>query len=1291
VQIVECDPRTVRLYLDGDLNENDEARLIDHLAQCGECRALMRELAGSEEDWFMAKELLLSGPEAYSSEVQGCSPHVNNLAMDLARYVQLHPTDDPHRMGRIGSFEVMSVIGRGGMGIVFKAFDPALHRTVAIKVLDPMVARLESSRRRFARESRAMAAIVHEHIVPVYAVDEHRELPYIVMEYVPGGTLESRLANGTPMNAIEIVRTVLQIAQGLAAAHRVGVIHRDIKPSNILLDTGTERIRVADFGLAHELNAGKQTHSQSVIGTPLFMSPEQVRGELCDARSDLFSLGALMYNLCTGQSPFQAEQVYATLQKITSESPPIPLSAYRNDLPDWMDAMVNRLLQKDRGDRFQTAEELCEALEQELAALQSPATCEAPKRAWLHRAGNPYTSGRWRLGLAVVAIVAICLLTVSINALVNGVPNNPGQVPLTNAGPPDPANQLAIPLDEISDDPDVAKWVKLLVEAQGHNMIAFNLGPKMLAEEPDKATRIAETAWPRLRDRQQKSAILKVFRFASHDQVLNILHLGMTDDDPDIRKYADAYLIDYSFRSFDGEPEAYLKWRSGREDKSASELFEEYYRLLSIELQRVGPNKGLEKWSQRKEKLSSPKQKPEAIAQSGLSELFVKWIDESKITKDQRLMLLEFFREVPLESTKAQRLFATMATSSPDFELRLAAVQAIIASNPSQTYELLSSYIDEAAKAKTLPLTNNRIWNLATTISNTGDARFIPILIGLIESDNTYNTVYGVGYYGLGFSELGKLTQVKYSPFHDGLWWRNWWKRNEARFSDEAKSIPIPVYPKTAAGAKIQPIEEDIETHEGRMALAEKLIRRKKFDQAGDIAELFVLHQDREAIPLLIGIIEADNSYDTVYGVGYFGLQKLVEPLKVRYSPYHDGAWWRRWWERNKSNFSESVQAQAIPVFNKSKFGETYVELPADLDTHAGRLDYVRNTLAQGNPDLRKLCELLELDSDPRDFAIFIGMIALWDGKPELKVALDSLVIPRMLLGRESMPKSFQGWQEWWLEHRSDWPETKTLDIYDLSKFASKASSATIPNASLSRPVDVDQPQAAPSQLITVPTQPRMQYLLIGKNLEGVSVEQRKLVVVLPGGDGSREFEGFVRRIWENAMDETWIVAQPIAVKWFPDQDIVWPTQPDTNAYYSNKPIDFCTEVFIDHVIDDICKRTPIDPSKTIVLGWSSSGPAVYSYSLSSSRKATRAYIAMSVFHPDRLPELTNANEIRYVIDHSRQDRVCPFRFAQQARSQLKEAGAIVKAIDYQGGHGWLDDPYQRLKSGLSWLVHSQP
>jgi serine/threonine-protein kinase len=297
------------------------------------------------------------------------------------------------------------------MGIVFKGFDRALSRNVAIKVLDPMLANIGTARQRFAREARAMAAISHEHVVPVYAVDEHGELPYFVMEYVPGGTLENRLAKEGPLDVVEVVRVGLQIAQALEAAHRQGLVHRDIKPSNILLDKGIERVRVADFGLARAADDTTASCSGVVAGTPQYMAPEQVRGETCDAQSDLFSLGSVMYALCCGHSPFRGDTVYAIMQRIVHDEPR-SLREQNPRVPRWLEEFIFGLLAKPKGERFATTTDVVRALEQELAFLQNPVSVNQPTRNWRtikrHSVLNPWLRHRLALpGLA--AVLAICI------------------------------------------------------------------------------------------------------------------------------------------------------------------------------------------------------------------------------------------------------------------------------------------------------------------------------------------------------------------------------------------------------------------------------------------------------------------------------------------------------------------------------------------------------------------------------------------------------------------------------------------------------------------------------------------------------------------------------------------------------------------------------------------------------------------------------------------------------------------------------------------------------------------
>jgi len=252
---------------------------------------------------------------------------------------------------------------------------------VAVKVLDPALADISAARQRFAREARAMAAVSHEHVVPVFAVNEQGTLPYFVMEYVPGGTLESRLTHEGQFDPVEIVRVGVQVANALSAAHRQGLVHRDIKPSNILLDTGTERVRVADFGLARALNDATFTRSGLLAGTPQYMAPEQVRGESCDVQSDLFSLGSVMYAMCVGHPPFRAETVYAVMQRIVHDQPRA-IREQNPQIPAWLEEFIFQLLAKDKSARISTAADVVQILEKELAFLQNPASSTEPPRGW---------------------------------------------------------------------------------------------------------------------------------------------------------------------------------------------------------------------------------------------------------------------------------------------------------------------------------------------------------------------------------------------------------------------------------------------------------------------------------------------------------------------------------------------------------------------------------------------------------------------------------------------------------------------------------------------------------------------------------------------------------------------------------------------------------------------------------------------------------------------------------------------------------------------------------------------
>jgi serine/threonine-protein kinase len=354
------------------------AEVEDHVDNCDRCRTTL-EAVFSDAQWTSDIQPVLRTPveSVPDLDLDDCE----ELGVDTPRYDSilplLGPTDDPNMLGRIGSYEIVGVIGSGGMGVVFKAFEPTLNRFVAIKMLLPHLAESGAARKRFAREGQAAAAVVNDHVLPIYSVAEWRGVPYIVTQFLRGSTLQKRIQQQGPLELKEIIRIGLQTARGLAAAHAQGLVHRDVKPSNILLDGTVERAMLTDFGLARAVDDASITRTGIISGTPQFMSPEQANGDAIDHRSDLFSLGSVLYAMCTGRPPFRADSTFGVLRKIR-ETSPRPIREINGDIPAWLEGLVTKLLSKDQSERFASADEVAGLLEQCLAHVQQPATVPLP-------------------------------------------------------------------------------------------------------------------------------------------------------------------------------------------------------------------------------------------------------------------------------------------------------------------------------------------------------------------------------------------------------------------------------------------------------------------------------------------------------------------------------------------------------------------------------------------------------------------------------------------------------------------------------------------------------------------------------------------------------------------------------------------------------------------------------------------------------------------------------------------------------------------------------------------------
>jgi WD40 repeat protein len=299
----------------------------------------------------------------------------------------LAPSQRPGSLGRLGHYEVLERLGRGGMGVVLKAFDEKLHRVVAVKVMAAPLATSATARKRFTREAQAAAAVRNERVIDIHAVEEANGLPYLVMEYVSGQSLQERLDQAGPLAVPEVLRIGMQAAAGLAAAHAQGLVHRDVKPANILLENGVQRVKITDFGLARAGDDASLTQSGQVAGTPQYMAPEQARGEAVDHRADLFSLGSVLYAMCTGRAPFGGSGALAVLKRVAEEEPP-PVREVNPEIPEWLAAIIARLHAKDPARRFGSAAEVTDLLGRHLAQLQQGTSVRLPaskRRHWGRR------------------------------------------------------------------------------------------------------------------------------------------------------------------------------------------------------------------------------------------------------------------------------------------------------------------------------------------------------------------------------------------------------------------------------------------------------------------------------------------------------------------------------------------------------------------------------------------------------------------------------------------------------------------------------------------------------------------------------------------------------------------------------------------------------------------------------------------------------------------------------------------------------------------------------------------
>ncbi|MGZ0167290.1 MAG: protein kinase domain-containing protein [Planctomycetales bacterium] len=426
VRVSPCNPDRLKQLLDEQLSDAEQVAVAEHLEDCDACRSALETLAAGHEWWDEASSLLnadLDTAEKWSvdtsssvgdsedadfivSPLSTVESSVGNVPLDF-----LEPSDSPMMLGMLGDYDIIEPIGCGGMGVVLKGYDSKLNRFVAVKVLAPHYATSAAARKRFAREAKAAAAVVHPHVLAIHSVDSTGRLPFLVMPFVDGESLQERVRRNGQLGTKEVLRIGIQAARGLQAAHEQGLVHRDIKPGNILLERDVERAMLTDFGLARAVDDASMTRSGVIAGTPQFMSPEQARGEAVDHRSDLFSLGSVLYTMCAGRPPFRAETTMGLLRRIIDVDPR-PLPEVNADIPVWLAAIVEKLHAKNADDRFDSAGELADLLEGCLAHVQQPTKTPLPDSI-PQPVVEPKQTQSWKLvaGASLAIVVTVLVVT----------------------------------------------------------------------------------------------------------------------------------------------------------------------------------------------------------------------------------------------------------------------------------------------------------------------------------------------------------------------------------------------------------------------------------------------------------------------------------------------------------------------------------------------------------------------------------------------------------------------------------------------------------------------------------------------------------------------------------------------------------------------------------------------------------------------------------------------------------------------------------------------------------------
>lgn len=598
------------------------------------------------------------------------------------------------------------------------------------------------------------------------------------------------------------------------------------------------------------------------------------------------------------------------------------------------------------------------------------------------------------------------------------------------------------------------EWIEILVVAKSHNPVAFQHGPEIVALDRKRSLSIVQRAWPQIQIAEVKNGILKAFQFSESPNILEVLHLGMTDADPAVQDYARSYICYWALQKFERNSPDYAAWYVAHRGQSLKDVLLDGYRDIAQMCDQLPATVAIQKLQERERTIDDKWKslgstvRSTALKESGIGAFPIKWIRSATLDQDQMAYACKLLRQIPGRPLESVDTLKSWLDDKEPLMLRASAAIGLAELDRDAAIDAMLRMIEEITrdeesdKAGESRMRDELCWEL----SELGEPRTIAELIAIMDCDNSSKTI-GTIDGALTSFRLQEWVREELRPMRDGPWWRRWWEKNRERMPEPLRQVAIRDIPKTKFGKDYVPFPADMDTHEGLKAYLEQELKKDSPSYVG-LGYLFSMQQDMRAIPILIGAIDSDNSYETIYGLGYYGLGffKGENLTGVEYSPYHDGAWWRRWWEANKHRFPPEVQATPIPDYPKSAHGKSYRPFPANMDTFEGRVEYLRRELSIADSRLATAAEGLESYPDPRMIAMLIGV---WVACDEAQLREECNAFVRPLYNTITKEKQFdmqaivdaqwtaKWWRDWYQQNRS---KIKGLEDFDLPDFRGELS-----------------------------------------------------------------------------------------------------------------------------------------------------------------------------------------------------------------------------------------------------------